>query len=192
MNCTNCGTEIKDMSQKFCKKCGTPINNFMKTGSSSTTQIIQQSLKKAPIYDRSSYISRGKSNYIENNKKDSHSKIGLIFGLASFFLVVVPFFNMYIAFINPYQNIISIDFYYKNALFFAFIILIIIFYINGLIFGILGKVQANQAKDKSGVNKASNILSILGIILSSILLAFTIFAFLSMIQSSMSYYYIKI
>ncbi|NVM35565.1 MAG: zinc ribbon domain-containing protein [Candidatus Lokiarchaeota archaeon] len=35
--CNNCGAEIKDLAQKFCEQCGSPIPESVRTGTSTST-----------------------------------------------------------------------------------------------------------------------------------------------------------
>ncbi|MHA1987734.1 MAG: zinc-ribbon domain-containing protein [Promethearchaeota archaeon] len=59
VNCPNCGTEIKDLTQNFCEKCGSSIPTSVKQGdeqasltSTSATSITSSTSMGFQPYDR--------------------------------------------------------------------------------------------------------------------------------------------
>ncbi len=181
-----CGSEISNTSQKFCQECGHPIDEHTSIESSSTTVLLQQTQENASLSDK--HFDAKKISTLSNKKDnvDSYSKRALVFGLLSFLISVVFFIVNSIT-----TNIVyaaPLEWHQKNLIDILISVFILIVSALGLIFGIVGKVQASRTSSDSGVGKAGNVFSIIGIVINSILLALNIFMILLLLPNTFSYY----
>lgn len=161
--------------------CGAPIEGAGSSEKTPAPQPSSPSSANTPSYSAPSYSSTPSyhapsyTSYAKAGEVDSYSKKALAFGLVSFILMVVSFIIGGVASISRYSSYYdySLDEYvtYANPLFIIAIPVAIGLNVAGLIFGIVGKVQANKASTSSGAEKAGNIFSILGIIFNALGLA---------------------
>ena len=191
MFCPNCGEELRISNQRFCHNCGFEIPSMFDTPPRSKEKYQYESIVKsqptaqylhAPISKERPIISGGAGKYTKLSFGFALVSLGIsIFGLiigSGFYLMTQIY---YIYYFISYSIIIGM-------------IIEIILVITGLVFGVLSRVNYKKARYSEGVNglqKAGNVIGILGIVFNSIavVLAFLAPWFVFVLLTPVSPYY---
>ena len=156
MFCPSCGIKIENLNQRFCKNCGSELTE------------VADGLRK--ISNPHPALQNLDVQFIQQRpikKSGPYSKRTLGFGVAS---LVIGYMVYQIG--AGYLSTSISDYYFPRLIPTVFIILSI-FHIVGLIFGIASKINNQQAREMESMNKfikVGNVLGIIGIVINTILI----------------------
>lgn len=162
MFCGNCGEKLNAANQKFCHNCGSDIKATSNATGYKTQRI--QGTTAPKIY----YAPIQQQTQIRIGRAGKYSKLSLWLALASIIMGIVTIlvgYNLYrFSYLANFNFIVMI----------VVMIVILILRVGGLTMGILAKINSSKAdifEPYNDIQKAGNILSIIGIIVNGIALA---------------------
>lgn len=176
MYCPNCGEELRDENQRFCSRCGSKI--------SSSKEIVE--LESEPKKDTMPIVQQSKqisSEILVSPQKTPvkgavgpYSKKSLADGIISIGITVVALYCSFIVFmvaqtLTPYLPLFSWNPVIRRT---TILTILAVIYLVGLILANAARSNSKKARSyepENGIQKAGNVLGIIGTIINSIAIA---------------------
>ncbi|MFW9770972.1 MAG: zinc-ribbon domain-containing protein [Candidatus Thorarchaeota archaeon] len=176
MYCPNCGEELRDENQRFCSRCGSKISS-----SKEIVELESEPKKETmPIVQQSKQIS---SEILVSPQKTPvkgavgpYSKKSLADGIISIGITVVALYCSFIVFmvartLTPYLPLFSWNPVTRRTI---ILTILAVIYLVGLILANAARSNSKKARSyelENGIQKAGNVLGIIGTIINSIAIA---------------------
>ena len=170
MFCANCGAELGDPNQRYCQSCGSEVQRISETEQAT---VINQptSTPYTPPPVQSNYTPVTTQPLIKTGGAGTHSKKCLGYALTSIGIAVASMIIGGGIFLYP---LIFGLFYYGGGITITRIIgmiVILLLYAVGLIFGSLARTNSKKAgsiEPINAVNKVGSVFAVFGIVINAI------------------------
>lgn len=170
MFCANCGAELSDPNQKYCQSCGSEVRTISEIQEAETIEEPVSIPSSAPSITPS-YTPVPIQPHIKVGGAGSHSKKCLGYALTSLGIAVASMIIGGGIFLFPMITGLIYFMGGMSGLRVVGMIIIILLYVMGLIFGSLARTnnkKAGSLEPINAVNKVGSVFAIFGIVINAI------------------------